>query len=280
MRATRPALLRTSAPIALAAIVALALSACGSTTPEPVSTAPTAGGDSADTGTAGSTQAAGSVTGTVTVLAAASLTESFDKIKADFEAAHPGVMIEVSYGSSATLVQQVNGGAPANVIALAGEAAAEPLEQTMVKQSSIFATNKLEIAVPKGNPGKVTGVTDFGKADLRLVLCEASVPCGKAAATTLEKAKVNPSVDSFGSDVKATLRFVEQDEADAAIVYQSDVASAKDTVEGVEIPADVNTSLRYPIIRLDDKPATRAFVDYMISPKGTATVQSFGLGAP
>ncbi|MDN5790830.1 MAG: molybdate ABC transporter substrate-binding protein, partial [Micrococcales bacterium] len=261
-------------PVALAAVVALTLSACGSNNET------TTAGDKPAPGTAGSSSAAGGVTGTVTVLAAASLTESFDQIKADFEAANPGATIEVSYGSSATLVQQVNGGAPANVIALAGEAAAEPLDRAKVKQSSVFATNTLEIAVPEGNPGKVTGIADFGKADLRLVLCEASVPCGKAAATTLEKAKVNPSIDSFGSDVKATLRFVEQDEADAAIVYRSDVASAKDAVEGVEIPANVNTSLRYPIIRLDDKPATSAFVDYVTSDKGSATVQSFGLGAP
>ncbi|MEO7129884.1 MAG: molybdate ABC transporter substrate-binding protein [Dermatophilaceae bacterium] len=259
-----------TAPLALAAAVALSLSACGATD-TPADAAPQGG----STGTTADT-----LTGTVTVLAAASLTESFDQIKKDFEAAHPGVSIEVSYGSSATLVQQVNGGAPADVIALAGEAAAEPLDTSMIRTTSTFATNKLEIAVPPGNPGKLTGITDFGRPGLRLVLCEASVPCGKAAATTLEKARVNPAIDSYGTDVKATLTFVEQGEADGAIVYQSDVASAQGKVEGIEIPADLNTSLRYPIIGLDSQAATTAFVNYVTSARGTATVQSFGLGPP
>jgi len=217
---------------------------------------------------------------TVTVLAAASLTESFDRISADFEQAHPGVTVQVSYGSSATLVQQVNQGAPAQVIALAGEAAAKPLDQQLVKKSSIFATNVLEIAVPPSNPGKVTTIADLGRPGLKVVLCAEAVPCGKAADATFSKAGVTPSVVSREVDVKATLAKVKLGESDAAVVYHSDVVGSKGSVTGVPIDATVNTSLRYPIITLSEDPTTAEFVDYVLSAQGRATLESLGLGTP
>lgn len=261
---------------ALAAVVAvgaaLALTSCGGTSPSVADSAGTSGR------TGGS--AADAVSGTVTVLAAASLTESFDAIKADLEKAHPGLTVQISYGSSATLVAQVNQGAPADVIALAGEAAAAPLEPSLVKSSEIFAKNSLEIAVPPDNPGGVTALADLAQPGLNVVLCETTVPCGKAAATSLEKAHVNAHVVSREIDVKATLAKVSLGEADAAIVYHSDVVAAKGAVKGVPIPADVNTVLRYPIIRLDDQPATRAFVDAVLSPAGRATLEAMGFASP
>lgn len=240
-------------------IVVLALAACGSSTvgAEPAAT-----------------------NHTVTVLAAASLTESFDQLKTDFEHSHAGIAVEVSYGSSATLVQQVNQGAPAQVIALAGEAAAEPLDQSLVRKSSIFATNVLEIAVPPDNPGKVDDINDLGRAGLKVVLCAETVPCGKAADATFKKARVVPAVVSREVDVKATLAKVKLGEADAAVVYHSDVVAADGAVTGVPIRDPFNTSLRYPVITLSDDEATASFVEYVLSPEGLATVQSFGLGAP
>lgn len=261
---------------ALSAVVtvgaALALTSCGGTSPTAADSAGTAGGASAST--------AGAVSGTVTVLAAASLTESFDAIKAELEKSHPGLTIQISYGSSATLVQQVNQGAPADVIALAGEAAAKPLEPSLVKSSEIFAKNTLEIAVPPNNPGHVTGLADLSKPGLKVVLCETTVPCGKAAATTLEKAHVNAHVVSREIDVKATLAKVSLGEADAAIVYHSDVVAAKGAVKGIPVPADVNTVLRYPIIRLDDQAPARAFVDAVLDPAGRATLDALGFASP
>jgi molybdate transport system substrate-binding protein len=216
----------------------------------------------------------------VTVLAAASLTESFDQLKKDFEAANPGVTVETSYGSSATLVQQVDNGAPASVIALAGTAAAEPLDQAAVKDTQSFATNVLEIAVPPSNPGAVTSINDLAKPSVKVVLCADTVPCGKAAQATFKKARIVPNVVSKEVDVKATLSKVKLAEADAAVVYHSDVVAAKDAVTGVEIPSQFNTSLSYPVIRLSDDAATEAFVAYLLSAQGLATVQSFGFGAP
>jgi molybdate transport system substrate-binding protein len=220
------------------------------------------------------------VTGSVTVLAAASLTEAFDAIKAQVEEAHPGMSVQVSYGSSATLVQQVNQGAPADVIALAGEAAAKPLDPSLVKATKIFATNDLEIAVPPDNPGHVTSLADLGRPGLKVVLCAETAPCGMAASATLEKAKVNASVVSREIDVKATLTKVRLGEADAAIVYHSDVFSAKGSVIGIPIAGSDNTQLRYPIISLDENPATTAFLDAVLSNSGLKTIQSFGFGAP
>ena len=240
-------------------IVVLALAGCGSSTVGNEPTAPSR---------------------TVTVLAAASLTESFDRLRADFGDSHPGIGVEVSYGSSATLVQQVNQGAPAQVIALAGEAAAEPLDRSLVKKSGIFATNVLEIAVPPDNPGKVNDINDLGRAGLKVVLCAETVPCGKAADATFKKARVVPSVVSREVDVKAALAKVKLGEADAAVVYHSDVVAADGAVTGVPIRDPLNTSLRYPIITLADDAATAEFVEYVLSPEGLSTVQSFGLGAP
>lgn len=218
--------------------------------------------------------------GTVTVLAAASLTESFDQLAKDFEAANPGVTVDTSYGSSATLVQQVDNGAPASVIALAGTAAAAPLDKSMVKDTKTFATNTLEIAVPPSNPGGITTIADLAKPTVKVVLCADTVPCGKAAQATFTRARIVPHVVSQEVDVKATLAKVKLGEADAAVVYHSDVVAAKGAVEGVGIAPRLNTSLSYPVVTLSDDPAARAFVAYLLSAKGLATVQSFGFGAP
>ncbi len=217
---------------------------------------------------------------TVTVLAAASLTESFDRLARDFEADHPGTTVEVSYGSSATLVQQVNQGAPAQVLALAGEAAAAPLERSLVKASEVFASNVLEIAVPPSNPGRIHDINDLARPDVKVVVCAETVPCGRAAAATFKKARVVPHVVSREIDVKATLAKVRLGEADAAVVYHSDVVAARGAVTGVAIPAPFNTSLRYPVITLADDDLARQFVALVLSAKGRATLESFGLGAP
>lgn len=262
---TRPSAIRARRALAPAALslLALPLSACGNSTTPSATDATTP-----------------ALSGNVTVLAAASLTESFDKIKADFEAAYPGISVSTSYGSSATLVQQVNQGAPASVIALAGTNTAEPLDKSIVKDSRIFATNVLEIAVPPSNPGQVKGINDLGHPGLKVVLCAETVPCGKAADATFKKARIVPAVVSREVDVKAALAKVRLAEADAGVVYHSDVVAAKGAITGIEIEAQYNTSLDYPIITLSDDEASKVFVAYVLSGQGLATVQSFGLGAP
>jgi molybdate transport system substrate-binding protein len=239
---------------------------------------PSSGAD--DTGAAGGPGAAGAPSGTVTVLAAASLTESFEALAREVELSNPGIDVEVSYGSSATLVQQVLAGAPADVVALAGESAAEPIPADRARDRQVFATNVLEIAVPPANPGRITDIDDLGRPGLKVVLCAETVPCGKAADATFRKARVVPSVVSRELDVKATMAKVRLGEADAAVVYRSDVVAAKGAVTGVEIRAPFNTSLRYPIIRLADSAAAIAFVERVMSAEGQRTIRSFGFGAP
>ena len=246
-------------PLLVAGLVVAGLAACASPTPDQASTA---GG------------------GRVTVLADASLTESFDAIAAAFEAAHPGVTVDVSYGSSSTLVQQANHGAPADVIALAGEQAAKQLDPTLVKDQRSFATNVLEIAVPPANPAGITGINDLGRAGLKVVLCAPTVPCGQAADATFKKARVVPSVVSREIDVKATIAKVRLGEADAAVVYHSDVVAAKGAVTGIEIPVPFNTVLRYPVVRLSDDAATRAFVDFLLTDGSRTTLTKLGFGTP
>ncbi|MEW1955345.1 molybdate ABC transporter substrate-binding protein [Terrabacter sp. NPDC080008] len=261
----------TATTVTTVALAAVLLAACG-------------GNGSADStdGAAkpGAGTSADSPQGTVTVLAAASLTESFDKLAKDFEAAHPGVTVRTSYGSSATLVQQVDNGAPASVLALAGTAAAAPLDKSLAKDTRTFASNVLEIAVPPGNPGHVTSISDLAKPTVKVVTCADTVPCGKAAQATFAKARIVPNVVSKEVDVKATLAKVKLAEADAAVVYHSDVVAAKGSVTGVAIPSQLNTRLDYPVVALSDDAATKAFVAYVLSDAGRATVQSFGFGAP
>ena len=258
-------------PAAVAALAVLLLAACGSD-----GTPAAADG----TGRQGASGAAASLTGTVTVLAAASLTESFDALKRDFEAAHPGVSVETSYGSSSTLVQQVDNGAPASLLALAGTGAADPLDRSLVKDQQVFASNLLEIAVPPDNAAGVASINDLARPTVKVVVCADTVPCGKAAQTTFRKARIVPNVVSKEVDVKATLAKVRLGEADAAVVYHSDVVAAKDAVKGVAIEPQFNTTLTYPVITLSDDAATKAFVDFVLSAQGRQTLQSFGFGAP
>ena len=223
-----------------------------------------------------------SLEGSITVFAAASLKSTFTELAEEFEAAHPGTTVELNFAGSADLVTQIAEGAPADVFASADEKnMAKLIDAALVDGEPVnFATNVLEIAVPPDNPGNVHDINDLGRTGLKVVLCAETVPCGKAADATFKKARVVPSVVSREVDVKATLAKVKLGEADAAVVYHSDVVAANGAVTGVPIRDPFNTSLRYPIITLADDASTAEFVAYVLSPKGLATLQSFGLGAP
>ena len=219
---------------------------------------------------------------TVVVLAASSLTESLTAIAQDFEASHPGTDVQLSFAASSTVVTQVNQGAPADLVALAGTSAMGPLDKSRIAKDGTrsMASNTLEIATPPTNPGKVNGITDLSRPTLNVVLCAATVPCGKAAAKALSVAGVVAHVVSYETDVKATLAKVQLGEADAAIVYHSDVVSAGIRVRGVQIPATVNQTLDYPLIRLTDDPTTVAFMTYVLSDQGRKRLRDHGFLTP
>lgn len=219
---------------------------------------------------------------TVVVLAASSLTESLTAIAKDFEASHPKVDVQLSFAASSTVVTQVNQGAPADLIALAGTPSVAALDKRRIAGASTesLAGNTLEIATPPGNPGQVKAITDLSRPTLKVVLCAATVPCGKAAAKALSLAGVQAHIVSYETDVKATLAKVRLGEADAAIVYHSDVVSAGAQVHGVQIPASVNQRLSYPLIRLTDDPATVELVAYALSDRGRKRLREHGFLTP
>ena len=218
---------------------------------------------------------------TVVVLAASSLTEPMTAIAKDFESSHPGTDVQVSFAASSTVVSQVNQGAPADLIALAGKAAAGPLKKSLIiGNTPSLASNTLEIATPPDNPGRVNAIADLSRPNLKVVLCAATVPCGRAAATALSAAGVVAHVVSYETDVKATLTKVRLGEADAAIVYHSDVLSAGAQVHGVPIPASVNQTLDYPLIRLTDDPTTLALMAYILSDHGQKRLRDSGFLTP
>jgi len=215
---------------------------------------------------------------TVVVLAASSLTKSLTAIAADFEATHPDADVQLSFAASSTVVTQVNQGAPADLIALAGASTTESLDKSRIVRDGTrsLASNTLEIATPPGNPGKVDGIGDLARPTLKVVLCAATVPCGKAAATTLSLAGVKAHVVSYETDVLAALAKVRLGEADAAIVYHSDVLSSRGRVRGVQIPASVNQRLSYPLVRLTDDPTTTELMDYLLSDKAQKRLRDNG----
>ncbi|MDF8262748.1 molybdate ABC transporter substrate-binding protein [Luteipulveratus flavus] len=218
----------------------------------------------------------------VTVLAAASLTEAFTDLKKQVEDAHPDVEVRVSFAASSTIVQQVNNHADADVVALADEKAGKTLKPDVLGSAAprLFATNRLMIATPADNPAHVTGLDSLTSSSVDTVLCAPQVPCGRAAKSVLAKGHVTPHVVSYEQDVKATLAKVRLGEADAAIVYVTDVTAAGTSVRGVALKPDQNVTTRLPIYALNDDEGTRAFVDAVTSSTGRKVLTTRGFGAP
>lgn len=253
---------RTSGGV-VALLAALALAGCG--------------GDATGVPAAG-------VQGTVTVFAAASLTGAFPTLGDGFEKAHPGARVVFSFGASSSLAQQVVAGAPADVLAAASPAALQVVTDAGdAVGPRVFARNTLEIAVPKGNPGHVTGLADFARAPLDVALCAPQVPCGTAAAKAFAAAGVTPRPDTLEQDVKAALTKVELGEVDAALVYRTDVLAAGSQVQGIAFPEAAQAVNDYPLVALTDAPNPRgaaAFVAYVLSPEGQRVLADAGFARP
>jgi len=273
----RPRLL-TAVLVPLAVLTA----GCGSSSTT-ATTATTA--TPATTATTGSPSTTGSASGTITVLAAASLTESFTALGKQFEAAHPGSKVTLSFGASSTLVTQILQGAPADVFASADTANMKKLTDASqaAGDPKAFATNRLEIIVQKGNPKNITGVADLAKPGVTVVTCGPDVPIGKYSAQVFAKAGVTVTPKSYEADVKAVVQKVVLGEADAGIVYATDVQAAGDKATGVVIPDAQNVIATYPIAVTKTAPnaaLATAFVAYVSGADGLATLAKFGFTAP
>ncbi|MFC4147387.1 molybdate ABC transporter substrate-binding protein [Micromonospora mangrovi] len=237
------------------------------------------------TGCGGGRSADGSDGRRITVFAAASLTETFTRLGADFEAAHPGVTVTFNFAGSAALATQITQGAPADVFAAAspttmrtvtdaGDAAGPP---------TVLARNQLVIAVPKGNPRRVTGLADLARPGLKVALCAPQVPCGAAARTALDTGRVRLTPVTLEQDVKGALAKVKLGEVDAALVYRTDARAAATTVDAVEFPESADAVNDYPIVvlrRAGDPADARAFVDHVRSEAGRAVLTAAGFQAP
>jgi molybdate transport system substrate-binding protein len=240
----------------LAAFTVLSLVACGS--PDP------GGGDPA-------TGVPAAVSGEITVFAAASLTETFTELGKRFEQANPEATVTFNFGGSSALAQQINEGAPADVFA-----SASPVNMTQVIESgavterpATFARNRLEIVVPAGNPGGITGLADFADESRTIALCAEQVPCGAAAKKAFEAAGITAAPDTLEQDVKAVLTKVTLGEVDAALVYHTDVLAAGDNVEGIAFPEAEQALNDYSVAALAEAPnasGATAFINFVFDP--------------
>jgi molybdate transport system substrate-binding protein len=243
------------------------------------------GGNDAAGSTPSTGPSANTVTGPVTVFAAASLTESFTKIGKDFEAANPGAKVTFNFAGSPALATQINQGAPADVFASAAPANMKTVTDAGNGDgaATTFVRNQLVIAVPRGNPKGITGPADLTKPGVKVALCAEQVPCGAAAKKALSTAGVSLTPVTLEQDVKAALAKVKLGEVDAALVYRTDAKTASSDVDGVEFPESSSAINDYPIIGLKNAPnkaGAQAFVAYVLSDKGKAVLTAAGFQAP
>jgi len=247
-------ILATAAALALAA-----LAACGS----------------------GDENAAGSET-TLTVFAAASLTEAFTEIGDDFEAENEGVTVEFNFAGSSDLAAQITEGAPADVFASADQANMDKAVDAGAAADPVtFALNQLVIAVPAGNPDAVTGLADL--AGLDFAACATEVPCGAAAQTAIDASGTDLTPVTYEADVKSTLQKLVLGEVDAALVYRTDAIAADDAVDAVEFPESAEAVNAYPIAALTDAPnadLAAAFTEFVLADDAQAVLEAAGFQKP
>ncbi len=217
------------------------------------------------------------------VFAAASLTDAFEAVGDAFEQAHPGTNVRFNFAGSQQLASQILHGAPADVFAPADMRQLQAGGAALAGEPKPFAVNELVIAVEHGNPLGVKGLADLGRTDLTLVLAADEVPAGRYARQALERAGVEVQAASLESDVRAALWKVRLGEADAAIVYASDVLAAGDAVTAVPIAPEEKVIATYPIAVLAGAPdpdAARAFVSFVESVEGQAVLGRHGFSPP
>lgn len=218
----------------------------------------------------------------LTVFAAASLTDTFTELAEEFEKDHPGVTVTMSFGGSSDLVAQIEDGAPADVFASADTKNMDKLGDLATAPED-FAANTLEIATPPGNPAKITGFQDLDEDGTKVVVCAVEVPCGNATAEMEEKTGVDIEPVSEEQSVSDVLAKVTSGDADAGLVYVTDVTAAGDTVTGVEFEEADQVVNTYPISALDgadDAGLAQEFVDLVLSESGQKVLSDAGFGQP
>jgi molybdate transport system substrate-binding protein len=249
---------------AVLTVAALALAACG-------------GGDDDSSGSSGPASS-----GEIKVFAAASLTAAFTKIGEQYTAASGGTKVTFNFAGSQALATQIQQAAPADVFASADTTNMDKVTD-LVGTPQNFASNQLQIVVEQGNPQSISGLDDLANPDLKVVLAAPDVPAGKYAAEALGKAGVTVKPVSEEDNVKAVVTKVSLGEADAGIVYVTDVTAGGDKVEGVDIPEDQNVTATYPIATVKaskGQDQAQAFMDLVLSAEGQQVLKEYGFLPP
>ena len=232
-----------------------------------------------------SASATSALSGTVTVFAAASLKTTFTEIAAGFEAGHPGTRVTLNFAGSSDLVTQITQGAPADVFASADAKNMDKLTDAKLIEGTPanFATNVLEIAVPPANPASIGSFADLAKPDVKVVVCAPQVPCGTAAETVEQATGTTLAPVSEESSVTDVLGKVSSGEADAGLVYVTDVKTAGDKVKGIPFPESGQAVNTYPIATVgtsENKVLAAAFIDAVTGSEGQKVLADAGFGTP
>lgn len=222
---------------------------------------------------------------TLTVFAAASLTDTFTELGEQFESDHPGVKVTFNFAGSSDLVAQITEGAPADVFASADTKNMDKLaaEDLQGQEPQDFASNTLQIVTPADNPEKVASFADLASKGVDLVICAPEVPCGSAARTVATSAGVILSPVSEEQSVKDVLAKVTSGEAEAGLVYVTDAKAAGADVEAIAFPEAASAVNTYPISTVkDSENATLAaeFVELVLSSEGQAVLAAAGFAQP
>lgn len=255
--------------VAAAATLALALAGCG-------------GGD---TGAAGQSSAPAAAGQTLNVFAAASLKDTFGTLEKQFEAANPGTDVKLTFAGSSDLATQINNGAPADVFASADDNNMKKVTDPGLTAAAPqkFATNTLQIAVAPNDPKGIKSLADLANPANKVVLCAPQVPCGSAAGKVEKAAGIDIKPVSEEQDVKSVLSKVTSGNADAGLVYVTDVTAAKGTVQGVSFPEASSAVNNYPIAVLKNSQnadLANKWVQLVTGADGQKVLKDAGFGAP
>lgn len=223
--------------------------------------------------------------GTVLVSAASSLTDVLPVIAAGFQKRYPGTKVVFNFGGSSALVEQVNAGAPVDVLATASEQTmAKAVSAGSVARPLLFAKNTMAIAMPPGNPASIRSLKDLQRPGVLTAVCAPTVPCGAAARDLLKLNGVSLTPATQELDVRNVLGKVMADEVDAGIVYVTDVKAVGPKVTSIAIPASSNVTTTYPIatVRAAPNPAgAAAFVAYVrFTPSAQGILRAYGFARP